>query len=195
MFFLCQTEAHPLTSGKMAVLVTTFTGAVPSRGLGSFSSHVRRYRSVLIPTHKHLRVRRTPCTRVLVANVHASFQPVDETVLRAVEQAHGNRVTPTDVATACGLNVPTVQAELSRLAMLTNGAIDVSKDGDLGYRIPGARAKLRAASVLYAASLVLRMSSGYGQKFVRLCFSAMLLSSLVLAATVFAEVFFKCAPD
>ena len=93
--------------------------------------------------------RRIHAPRILRAmlDVEDLFKGVDpppENVLQAVEAA-GRRITCADIATEVGISLSEAQEALSTLAMLTGGALEVSRDGDIVYVFdPSFRIKLRA---------------------------------------------------
>ena len=161
----------------MPQLLTAFACTAPSTSYRPSHLNARGFRSPSVPVYKQQKVRPTQCTRVLDAGTHSSFQPVDESVVRVVERRSGNRVTPSDVATISGLSVLTARGELARLASLACAAIDVANDGDLENRIVSAWAKLRAASLLYAVSIVLQKISDHEQNLIWVCFSAMFFAN------------------
>ena len=67
-----------------------------------------------------------------VGNLFKGADPPPENILRAVESA-GRRVTAADISTSAGVSLSEAQKSLSTLAMLTGGALEVSKDGEIVY--------------------------------------------------------------
>ncbi len=79
-----------------------------------------------------------------VGDLFKGADPPPETVLQAVEAA-GRRITCADIATEVGMSLSEAQEALSTLAMLTGGALEVSRDGDIVYVFDQSfRIKLRA---------------------------------------------------
>ena len=72
--------------------------------------------------------------------------PPSERVLKAVEQA-GGRVTVADVASGAGVSLSEAKAQLTVLALLAKGDLEVSSDGELVYRFGSSfRSELSARS-------------------------------------------------
>lgn len=72
--------------------------------------------------------------------------PPSEKVLKAVETA-GGRVTVADVASGAGVSLSEAKAQLTVLALLAKGDLEVSSDGELVYRFGSSfRAELSARS-------------------------------------------------
>jgi hypothetical protein len=67
-----------------------------------------------------------------VGDLFKGADPPPENILQAVESA-GRRVTGADIASAAGVSLSEAQKSLSTLAMLTGGALEVSKDGEIVY--------------------------------------------------------------
>jgi hypothetical protein len=67
-----------------------------------------------------------------VGDLFKGADPPPENILQAVESS-GRRVTGADIASAAGVSLTDAQKSLSTLAMLTGGALEVSKDGEIVY--------------------------------------------------------------
>jgi hypothetical protein len=75
---------------------------------------------------------RTPRAMLDVGNLFNGVNPPSERVLKAVESA-GRRVTVADVASAVGMSLNDAQKELSTMALLTGGTLQISENGDIVY--------------------------------------------------------------
>jgi hypothetical protein len=83
-------------------------------------------------------------TMIDVADLFKGANPPPENILKAVESSN-RRVTAADIASAAGVPIADAQKSLSTLAMLTGGALEVSKDGEIVYAFdPSFRNTLRA---------------------------------------------------
>jgi len=78
----------------------------------------------------------SPSTTKMMAGIGSLMlepTPPSERVLKAVEQA-GGRVTVADVASGAGVSLSEAKAQLTVLALLAKGDLEVSSDGELVYR-------------------------------------------------------------
>ncbi len=122
----------------------------------------------------------------LIDCVQAIFnepEPPPEKVLQAVDKL-GKRVTAADLATATGLPINEAQRQLSTLAQLTAGTLEVSNEGSLvygfanGYRgVLSARSGRRRLQETWAA---ISPALFY---VVRLSFGVALIASIALIFT------------
>ncbi|MGB1604032.1 MAG: hypothetical protein ACPIOQ_65475, partial [Promethearchaeia archaeon] len=110
--------------------------------------------------------------------------PPPESVLSAVEKA-GGRVTVADVASGAGISLPEAKAQLTVLAQLAQGDLEVSADGELVYRFGSSfRSELSARSSKKRLQEAWDKVAPVAFYLVRVSFGVALLSSIALIFTV-----------
>jgi len=109
--------------------------------------------------------------------------PPSEKVLKAVETA-GGRVTVADVASGAGVSLSEAKAQLTVLALLAKGDLEVSSDGELVYRFGSSfRAELSARSTKKQIQEAYDKVAPIGFYLLRVSFGVALLSSIALIFT------------
>ncbi|KAF5841464.1 hypothetical protein DUNSADRAFT_12908 [Dunaliella salina] len=111
---------------------------------------------------------------------------VRERVEEAVEGL-GYRVTAGDVAARAGVKVAEADEALQALAFDTEGALEVSAEGDVVYALsPSFRQTLRNRSVVLAARPLLQKLQAFGGWLVRAAFGTALVSSIFIVGGGYA---------
>ncbi len=110
-------------------------------------------------------------------------EPPPEKVLQAVDKL-GKRVTAADVATATGLPISQAQRQLSTLAQLTAGTLEVSNEGSIVYGFSnGYRGALSARSGRRRLQEAWAAASPVMFYILRLSFGVALIASIALIFT------------
>jgi hypothetical protein len=132
-----------------------------------------------VSTNNHL-------TMMAVGNLGSFMSepdPPPETVLRAVEKA-GGRVTVADVASGAGISLSEAKKQLTVLAQLARGDLEVSSDGELVYRFGTSfRSELLARSTKKQIQEVWDKVAPVTYYILRVSFGVALISSIALIFT------------
>lgn len=109
--------------------------------------------------------------------------PPPERILQAVEKA-GGRVTVADVASGAGVSLNEAKAQLTVLAQLARGDLEVSSDGELVYRFGSSfRSELSSRSTKKQIQEAWDKVAPIAFYLVRVSFGVALLSSIALIFT------------
>ena len=177
LLMLTASGAIAFAPGPMSHLM----GRAPAHG--AFTRHSEAPRHFLVPTTRRAA---KPVAKMAVGKLGNLMQepdPPPEKVLSAVEKA-GGRVTVADVASGAGVSLAEAKAQLTVLAQLAKGDLEVSSDGELVYRFGSSfRSELSARSAKKRAQEAWDKVAPIAFYLVRVSFGVALLSSIALIFT------------